>query len=230
MQSISSTQPPHVGSSAKEIAEKAIGHLQTTPFDKSEFEREYQRLRPRLRCGGQPDLTRMIKIVGRTFFGGALQGVHFDWDDSLRNPQDSRGIRFGQSDWPQYGRPQIRIRVLPRWQEKDYIDLDEKIVGTLLHECVHAYIMEGACAGRCNDGYQTKGHCHLLFCLQAGIYGHGDAFHKIAAELENKINGLSIFRADLGRLNAAHAHLRDDNKKVSNEVLESCFPGIQVYT
>jgi len=92
--------------------------------------------------------------------------------------------------------------------------VSEAVIGTVLHECIHAYFVKVICYGDA-----TSELCKALNCkprvsgeLAEEDGGHGLAWHELAAVVEETASVVLDMRIRLGRESAAEKHTRMTNE------------------
>lgn len=130
------------------------------------------------------DMQDLVAIFNQLFFLGAIQNVRFRWDEALKH-LNSFGITT-HAQWPYVGEVNVALDPVPlALQSSSRVS---SMLGTLLHECTHAYVNQLGCAGsRC--GEQS---CKARFNPNVGNSGHGRAWQWLAEAVER------VARSSLG--------------------------------
>lgn len=175
----------------------------------------------RLDNSEEVDLTQITKVLSRLFFCDALHDVSCCWADRPSDDPTSLAVTTSSSR-----DRNVKITIYKdiyakaRSNSNLYgLSRSEIVIGTLLHECVHAFIRKLACNGRCNSR-----DCELVFVNEAGEYCHGDAFHKLAAKVENWMSVKFNKDFDMGRNDAANAYFQEEDAELSEDTKLECFP------
>ncbi|KAM3424875.1 hypothetical protein BST61_g6851 [Cercospora zeina] len=137
-------------------------------------------------CAVVPEASEMTKLtnhIGEVFFDGRLHHTAFQWKTlaTLVNGKPQGDLTFGKTwipdedDISEENKPRIELDPRNRSWRYDY-DHRAAIFGTLLHECVHAYLGTYACG---SDTCNCKNESSRDF----GATGHGPAFIQIATHI-----------------------------------------------
>ena len=119
----------------------------------------------------------LIKIFSAIFFLNKLEGVTIAWRRGLWRDKSCFGLtRQEMFD------PRVYIELEPRDYHQQTRDKDHcgAVVGTLLHECIHAFLMLYSCEGYC--GRQV---CREHNDLVLGKSGHGHVWRDLAVAVQS---------------------------------------------
>ncbi|KAF2820615.1 hypothetical protein CC86DRAFT_411911 [Ophiobolus disseminans] len=120
------------------------------------------------------DMRNAIRLLGRVFFMGAIgQDVIFDWERDIGRLEE--GILGSTHSYKESGRIRHRIYMNPSHTKVRTHMLASARVGTLLHEILHAFLYEFACADCITAPDNIGGK---------GIQNHGRAWHRLAQALD----------------------------------------------
>jgi hypothetical protein len=135
-----------------------------------------------------------VQHLGATFFPGGLQEVEVKVVDDLFRSTGSRGLTLVDGN----GRRTILIAA-EMWLHQHHNNLDEKVLSTIAHECVHAY-----------------------------LWNHGDhrtEWHTLAYHVERRMQELfGLAKINLHRDDAMNTEWRASGTRLEDRVLAAYFP------
>lgn len=135
----------------------------------------------------------IIRAIGCLFFFDTLYDVTFRWDESLEI-YGGYAAREGYQDYS--GRHKhSNISIKPSWHNHM-----ADILGTLLHECCHAFQVKFFCRDNCADGQCTMNRCRVKGIAVPNGKGtpyHGSAYYILASHVEARATELFGFKLDL---------------------------------
>lgn len=125
----------------------------------------------------------LIDSVSDMFFMGSLKKIRFEWRDTGHYHRSSDEFWLGSAGLQNDGWEQIIMT--KSWWLQEYADparRQAEMFGTLLHECVHAFLHFYSCSSnvkKCNQDI-----CKAAFTEHTGRTGHGTAWVNLAKNVQ----------------------------------------------
>ncbi|KAK3643591.1 hypothetical protein LTR56_010101 [Elasticomyces elasticus] len=136
---------------------------------------------------GEAPMQALAVILSEIFFLGQLNEVRVQYREIPRNPGGKIGLGFSRRS--RSVKHLVHIIIDPQDSSKiqGVRSNREAILGTMIHECAHAFIMLYGCCRKC------------LGCKVAnGAAGHGRAWFNLTANIEVVTRGLVQLEVNLG--------------------------------
>ena len=168
-------------------------------------------------------LRELCSILGQIFFLGNLRNVPIRWIQDYQGPQPILG-QLVPGPWPAY-----HIEIVQRYSAPLTLSatLDGQapfyqLVGTCLHEMIHAFLWLYSCSAvlpGCNTNI-----CHDRRIRTEGLSGHGRAWHFLAKAVEDATTELLDVQMDLGRMEALNNEIARGGNPLTVEERRQLFP------
>ena len=113
---------------------------------------------------GKKPITKLLQMLSELFFLGKLRKVRFAWRKGLVQSM----VCLGYANWDEAEKTVAYITCDPdaSWSQTD------ALLGIIMHECVHAFLMlyccPSGCAG-CDKDWGATAHGRAWFCLSLNI-------------------------------------------------------------
>lgn len=164
-------------------------------------------------------MSEAIKIFRDLFFLGHLPPIRFKWNDQLVKSAEE----YGHCTPPDTNTGETLIEMDPFIVYPDANGRTASLIGTLLHELVHAFLQYWPCDGT----LCPELHCAAKHYLPLGQVEHGPAWQMLAAAIEMRCTTWLGFPVRLNRKASALKHVM--GYKVApfehEADLQYCFPG-----
>lgn len=125
----------------------------------------------------------LISLFDEVLFDGHVGTITFLWDPSLVTEMGAKGLCWRNS----YGETEIVVDPAP--PAEDIVARATSIIGTLLHECVHA-VFSKAC-------HHSTPHEHPDCKIHTGLTRHGPVWLSLAEAVEGRVRRLIWRRLDI---------------------------------
>ena len=134
-------------------------------------------------------LQRVLTYCSTIFFCGDIDDVKLVPSADLYEEDGSFGMTYqSKPDGAYVIEIDLAGNISHRWDDS----ISQTVMGTLLHECVHAYLRTMACQGngdaqslRCNSL-----ECRLVWRMETGTSGHGRVWQELAEAVERRANAV----------------------------------------
>ncbi|KAI5361930.1 hypothetical protein Slin15195_G055800 [Septoria linicola] len=127
-----------------------------------------------------PQLQVSFQLINTLFFKGKLDHVDLNWETKLIRGSEAC---YGYVERLRHGK--IKMGIDPAdWFEAGRASPTTTILGTLIHECIHAFLMLYSCCQH-NEPCKKDKHCNKALARTIGLTGHGEAWIWLAAHMES---------------------------------------------
>ncbi|KAK4504335.1 hypothetical protein PRZ48_005251 [Zasmidium cellare] len=167
----------------------------------------------------------LITLIGAIFFFCRLDHVKFSWQPGLRSRKGPYGktiSRWIDGMWEK----EVEIVMDPNdWHEEKRVrDHFSALMGTLLHECAHAFLDSFSC-----DGYCEADACRVSRTRVEGGSGHGSAWFRVVTYVEACANANMYGQWKLGLENGMWSEVWKEERVIGEEDIRLCHPRYQQY-
>ncbi|KAK4540062.1 hypothetical protein LTR36_009803 [Oleoguttula mirabilis] len=158
---------------------------------------------------GEKPMRQVIGLISKIFFLGKLKRCKFRWDEGLVHPSPAVGI----TDLLAKGVVSIRMDPSDYHEADETDDVVTSHIGTLLHECAHAFIKLYTCGLLCDHAVCKQSHAKI-----EGHTGHAQAWLLLACRLERTARIVLGLDVRLGICQSLRLEFLDTRYVPSSEV------------
>ncbi|KAH9838908.1 hypothetical protein Tdes44962_MAKER01759 [Teratosphaeria destructans] len=172
----------------------------------------------RLGQGDHSMLQEIVRLFGDIFFLESMRNLAAV--ESSPRLYGNLGNTISSSQVLQNG-TSAHVRIQIANDVEGPMSSGENVMGTILHECVHAFISLTACMGLCSAACERQAQDELGTKSR-----HGSAWQILAEATERVANDtIPGFCVKLGRTAEIETHILREGLVLPREVMAKCFPG-----